>query len=128
MLTKDDYHYGAVEAVAINAYENGGLPKTFELGRGGYSMAWLEWADLPENGRDLVRQEVLRFFRALEAAGYKVVGPEPTEAMIAECQGNYDKHPMLKYLTPEERGNAPLFPLAHWRAHFAAAPTLTEKE
>lgn len=110
-ITPDDYHYGAVEALAADIAFDAGI-----------------FGPLEGGVRDHFMEKAANRIRALEAAGYRVVGPEPTQEMIAECQGNYDNHPVLKYLTPEERGNAPLFPLAHWRAHFAAAPTLTEQK
>jgi len=120
MLTKDDYHYGAVEAAAKSLYEGNRLTIP-------YGETSPPWDATPEPARAMMREGIADVIRALESAGYKVVGPEPTKAMIAECQGNYDNHPVLKYLTPEERANAPVFPLAHWRAQYAVAPTLTEK-
>lgn len=56
-ITPDDYHYGAVEALAKSGIK-------------GCAIGRLDAEDI---------------IRALEAAGYKVVRPEPTDGMITDA-------------------------------------------
>lgn len=53
--------------------------------------------------------------------GWKLVPVDLTPEMLRECQGDGPEHPVLKYLTPEER-SGPLLPVAFYRAALAAAP------
>jgi hypothetical protein len=116
MLTKDDYHYGAVEAAAKSLYEGNRLTIP-------YGETSPPWDATPEPARAMMREGIADVIRAIESAGYKVVGPEPTEAMIHDG-GSALIYPSV-YMggVPEQaKKNA----LRVIRSAIAAIPTLTE--
>lgn len=106
-ITPDDYHYGAVEALAKQAYLRAGVTALPDPKR-------KKWEDLFPHQKSRWMTGAVGPIRALEAAGYKVVGPEPTDEMVARVNS-------VAFLSPGMADEL-------LREAIAAAPTLTEQK
>ena len=97
--------YGAVEALAKEDFE--------KVRAASYSGLWRSWEDLAEENRQHWMKTHVSAICRFEAAGYRVVGPEPTEAMVEQAEEMY--MPMGEMI-------------ATWYGFWHAAPTITETE